>query len=92
MTDHTNVPIRFCCKCHALIDPARVARNSFYCGDDCRIQDKRERRQWKAGQNCRLCGRKARRPRIHAQPAADGSRGRAPGAQPNLIGVDAAVI
>ena len=53
----SNVPIRYCTKCRNLITPERVARGAFYCSNDCRELDKRERRQWKADQFCRLCGK-----------------------------------
>lgn len=56
-------PVRYCTRCTKPVPPERVARGSVFCGDDCRIADKRERRAWKASRYCRLCGRAAKRPR-----------------------------
>lgn len=60
---HANPPIRYCTRCRAEITAERVARGSFFCGNDCRAADKNGRRAWKASRNCRLCGRAARRPK-----------------------------
>ena len=53
----TSAPLRYCTKCRRVINPSRVARNGFYCGDKCRDLDKRQRRQWKVNRYCRLCGK-----------------------------------
>ena len=53
-------PLRFCTRCQAPIDPKRVMRGSSFCGSECRRDDSRERRAFKASKACRLCGRAAR--------------------------------
>jgi hypothetical protein len=53
-------PIRYCTRCQAPIDPKRVMRGSSFCGTECRREDMKERRAFRASKACRLCGRKAR--------------------------------
>jgi hypothetical protein len=54
-------PIRYCTRCRVQINALRIARGAFYCGNECRMSDKRERRQWKADRFCRLCGKAKKR-------------------------------
>lgn len=59
-TDGARPPIRYCTRCQSPIDPKRVMRGSSFCGNECRREDMKERRAFKASKACRLCGRAAR--------------------------------
>jgi hypothetical protein len=48
---------RFCVRCRSQISEKRVARGSCFCSDECRRQDKIERRRARAQKYCRLCHR-----------------------------------
>src|ERR1035438_9560004 len=48
---------RFCVRCRSQISEKRVARGSCFCSDECRRQDKIERRRARAQKYCRLCRR-----------------------------------
>jgi hypothetical protein len=48
---------RFCVRCKSKISEKRVARGSCFCSDECRRQDKIERRRARAQKYCRLCHR-----------------------------------
>ena len=65
--DQPRPPLRFCVRCGAPIDPKRVMRGSAFCDTECRREDMKERRAFKASKACRLCGRKAR-PKPTAKP------------------------
>lgn len=57
---------RTCVKCQMLLNARRTLRRSSYCDDpECRRQDNIAHRAFKASQNCRLCGRKARVRKVH---------------------------
>lgn len=58
--DEAHPPLRFCVRCQSPIDPKRVMRGSAFCGTECRREDSKERRAFRASKACRLCGRKAR--------------------------------
>lgn len=74
MTDDPNqIPaemIRYCIHCREQLDEKRTIRGSIFCAKpECRSADRKARRQFKASRNCRLCGRRARRPRACAPSA-----------------------
>jgi len=48
---------RFCVRYRSQISEKRVARGSCFCSDECRCQDKIERRRARAQKYCRLCHR-----------------------------------
>lgn len=58
--DPNEPPKRYCTRCKEPIDPKRVMRASSFCSNECRHEDQRERRAFRASKACRLCGRKAR--------------------------------
>lgn len=58
--DEARPPVRYCVRCRSPIDPKRVMRSSAFCGAECRRDDSKERRAFRASKACRLCGRKAR--------------------------------
>lgn len=73
--DEARPPIRYCTRCQDPIDPKRVMRGSSFCGTECRREDMKERRAFRASKACRLCGRAARhrKPPQPAQAPCDGS-------------------
>ena len=53
---------RYCTICrNQITDERRLRRGSPYCSDDCRRLAKNEKRDHRAEEKCRLCGRKFRR-------------------------------
>lgn len=62
---------RYCTICrNEITDEHRLRRNSPYCSDECRRTAKNEKRDHRAGEKCRLCGRKFRRKADTAIPSA----------------------
>lgn len=59
--DEARPPLRFCVRCLSPIDPKRVMRGSCFDTNECRKDDLKERRAFRASKACRLCGRPARR-------------------------------
>lgn len=53
-------PVRYCTVCTKQIPPKRVAHGGRTCSDECRREDDRQRRAWRATKKCRLCGRPKR--------------------------------
>lgn len=68
-------PRRFCVRCKTEVDPKRVMRGSSFCSNECRKEDLKERRDYRASKACRLCGRPAkhRKPSIVSSGVCDGS-------------------
>ena len=71
-------PLRYCVRCRQPIDPKRVMRGSAFCGTECRKEDAKERRAYRASKACRLCGRPAkhRKPQIVSSAVCDGGTAR----------------
>lgn len=57
MSDSTPKIDRFCVRCKSQISEKRVARVSCFCLDECRRQDRIERRRARAAKYCRRCHR-----------------------------------
>ena len=55
MSDSTPKIDRFCVRCRSQISQKRVAGGSCFCSDECRRQDRIERRRARAHKFCRLC-------------------------------------
>lgn len=55
--------IRFCIMCRGRIPHERVVHGATTCGQDCKRKHRIEMRLYKASKDCRLCGRKARKPK-----------------------------
>lgn len=68
-------PLRFCTRCQMPVDPKRVMRGSSFCSNECRRADLKDRRDYRAGKACRLCGRppKQTKPKVVTLPLCDGS-------------------
>lgn len=47
--------------CAGLISKDRYKRGAMFCSPECHADYRRLRRFWRSLQNCRLCGRKARK-------------------------------
>lgn len=80
---------RFCVRCRSQISEKRVARGSCFCSDECRRQDKIERRRARAHKYCRLCHRGLPRQKTaqSAKPIAPVEiTACAPGAHPSPLG------
>jgi len=73
--DEARPPVRYCVRDQKPIDPKRVMRGSAFCSTECRREDMKERRAFRAAKACRLCGRAARRKPTQPPPAppCDGS-------------------
>lgn len=48
---------RYCVRCRAEISRSRVMRGSSFCGDICKREDKKARRNHREGQSCPTCKR-----------------------------------
>jgi hypothetical protein len=57
-TDLPDDCLRYCCRCRLPLESRSVARAATF-HPDCRKEDRKARRRWKASRNCRLCGRPA---------------------------------
>lgn len=71
------LPSRICTRavCGKAIDPKRVARGSSFCSNECRNDDKRERRAHHASISCRTCGRRKSRQTVNrTAPESGGMR------------------
>ena len=66
---------RYCTICRAEVtDPARLRRQSPYCGEACRKIVKNEARAALAANKCRLCSRRFYRPRTQQNECATGAQ------------------
>lgn len=68
-------PRRYCVRDKVEIDPKRVMRGSSFCSNECRKEDLKERRDYRASKACRLCGRPAKhrkKPQIVSSAVCDG--------------------
>ena len=66
---------RYCTICRAEItDPARLRRQSPYCGEACRRVAKNEARAALAAKKCRLCSRRFYKPRARQSECATGAQ------------------
>lgn len=71
-------PVRYCVRDRKEIDPKRVMRGSSFCSNECRREDLKERRDYRASKACRLCGRPAKhgKPQIISSEVCDGGTAR----------------
>lgn len=52
-----------CVICKAAVDQKRATHGSDTCTNECSKEKSRRIRNWRASKSCRLCGRRARRPK-----------------------------
>jgi hypothetical protein len=71
VSDSTPKIDRFCVRCRSQISQKRVAGGSCFCSDECRRQDRIERRRARAHKFCRLCHRELPRKKtaLSCEPA-----------------------
>jgi hypothetical protein len=53
-----------CMVCKAEISEKRYARNCRFCGPECAKTYAKQRRDWRASKQCRLCGRRLPHPKV----------------------------
>lgn len=77
-------PRRYCVRCKTEIDPKRVMRSSSFCSNECRKEDLKARRDFRAARACRLCGRPAKHKKMIPGDlrVCDGSTGQESASQP----------